>query len=490
MSGHELSYAVRFRVIARYIGHLCLVLAILTVVPFGVSLVARDLHFAWRAAVSTALLAAAGALLARVRGTPNIQRNEAAAIVVAGFLIAPIAMAFPFTASGLDAVDALFEAVSGITTTGLTVVNSTSSMPASFLFARAWMQWYGGLGVVVLSLALVTRPGTQAHRISAVEDSSETLRDIVGNTRAHARRMWIIYVLMTGAGFLAMVLSGTRLFPAIVHSLAAVSTGGFSTSDRSLMGLPSPATRWVALALGLAGAVPLAIYYRLLRQRDWRSFVFDPEVIAITGAVVVVGVLLTLCLRGLQGAPWSQAFGGGFSTALSSQSTTGFSTLSIADLPPVAKGLLVVSMFTGGCLGSTAGAVKWLRLLLLFKAVSLLVARSSVPRHAVLELRLRGDRIEPGEISDAALVFVLFLVTNMATWLIFLAAGQPALDSLFDVVSATGTVGLSTGVTGSSLPTGLKLLLCADMWLGRLEIVAFLVVLYPYNWLGQRRNSL
>jgi trk system potassium uptake protein TrkH len=150
---------------------------------------------------------------------------------------------------------------------------------------------------------------------------------------------------------------------------------------------------------------------------------------------------------------------------------------------------MILSMFVGGDVGSTAGGIKIVRLLILARLVQVLLQRTSVTPHAVLTPRLGGRRIEADEARDAVCLAALFAGVNAASWVAFLAAGYDPLNALFDVASATGTVGLSSGVTSADLPAALKAVLCFDMLAGRLEVVALLVLFYPRTWIGRRARA-
>jgi len=172
--------------------------------------------------------------------------------------------------------------------------------------------------------------------------------------------------------------------------------------------------------------------------------------------------------------------------ALSAQSTTGFSPIPIAALGPGAKLLLILAMVTGGSLGSTAGGLKLLRVLVALRVLQWMVLRTRLPKDAVATPHVGGQEIGEHEIARVLALFVAFLALIGVSWLPFLLLGYAPLDSLFEVVSAVGTVGLSTGIARPDLETGLKLVLCADMLLGRLEILAFLVAFSPRTWIGRR----
>jgi trk/ktr system potassium uptake protein len=175
--------------VLKYFGVLCLVLSALTLVPFSVSLSFREVNVAVRYAVVLGVLGMLGAILIRLREPKRVQANEGMVLVALIFLFAPLVMAYPFMASGLNFLDALFETISGITTTGLSTLPAVERAPRSFIFARSWMQWYGGLGIMALSLGLVAEPGRIVKGLAAAESEDD---DLVGGIRAHARRMLIV----------------------------------------------------------------------------------------------------------------------------------------------------------------------------------------------------------------------------------------------------------------------------------------------------------
>jgi trk system potassium uptake protein TrkH len=235
------------------------------------------------------------------------------------------------------------------------------------------------------------------------------------------------------------------------------------------------------------GAVPLFIYYSLFRG-DWRKLAGNFEIKGLL-LVAVLAVAATISmLNTVDGLPLRQAIGDGTLLALSAQTTTGFSTISIPKLSEASKLITILFMFIGGNVGSTAGGIKILRLLIIFKMIRLLVARSGLPPSAVVQPRLAGRRLESFEVERSFLLIFLFFIVILLSLLPFLILGYPFLDSLFEIVSATCTVGLSTGITSPSLPTLLKGILCLDMLMGRLEIVAFLILFYPPAWFGKKRG--
>jgi trk system potassium uptake protein TrkH len=398
------------------------------------------------------------------------------------FLFAPLAMSWPMMASGLGFLDALFESISGVTTTGLTTTATVADKPETFLFARAWMQWLGGLGIVVLSLAVMIQPGLVAKRLGDMEDYEE---DMIGGTRAHARRVFIVYAVLTVVGIVLLGLLKIGWFEAILYCFAAVSTGGFSPHDASLAGLQSHAAQAAIALLSMAGGISLIVYPRVFRN-GWRVLLDDRQLQGFFAAGLLMTMLLAASLWMQSGFTWIRALGHGALNALSAQSTAGFSSLDISKLDAGSKIVLIFSMFLGGSVGSTSGGIKILRLLILLHLLLLLIQRAGMPRNAVAQARLGGRRLQTDEIQNALSLILVFIICIVVSWLAFVVMGHNPLDSLFEVVSAIGTAGLSAGITAPELHPFLKVVLCIDMLLGRLEIFAWVILVYPGTWFGKR----
>jgi trk system potassium uptake protein TrkH len=457
---------------------------ILALVPLGASFVFGETDVTFRYAAVILVLLIVGGGFARLEVSEQVQTNEAMVLAALLFLVTSVFMSFPLMASGMTFLDALFEAVSASTTTGLSMVAATGGMPKSFFFGRAWMQWYGGLGIVILSVALVIRPGAIAKGLTVTEAEAH---DLVGGTKIHARRVLLVYAALTVVGIIVLSTAGIGFTNALLYSFAAISTGGFSPHDNSLAGLGNwPAAVLVTL-ICMAGAVPLVFYHD--RFRRWRS----PETALQVKALLLAGVFATLligfCMWLSERQPLSAVVVHAPLLALSAQTTTGFSTMSPANLDGASKLILIGSMIVGGGAGSTAGGFKLIRLIIVLQLLRTIILRISSAEHAVIEPRLAARRLQESEIHEAFLLIILFISLIFASWVPFVVMGYEPLDSLFEVVSATATVGLSTGITGPNLPAMLKGTLCVDMLLGRLEIIAWLIVLHPGTWIGRRRKA-
>jgi len=306
----------------------------------------------------------------------------------------------------------------------------------------------------------------------------------VTTARAQARHILLVYALLTLAGTAILSLAVGDTFTAFVHMLATLSTGGFSSFDASIAALPASGA-WIVTVFSALGAVPLLLYYQVLLRKPG-ALLADPELRTLLALILIMSIAVTLSLALNSGMSIALALRNGVMLATSAQTTTGFSSTEIGNLDPTSKLLLMMSMFVGGGAGSTAGGIKLLRLIIILRLLQHFLRRTAMPPHAVTRPLLSGRALERTEIERAMLIATLFVIAIAMSWAVFVAYGYTPLDALFEVTSAVGTVGLSTGISATDLELPLKLVLCVDMILGRLEAVALLVILYPTTWIGKR----
>jgi trk system potassium uptake protein len=467
---HPLVQPVRPLVVCRFVGQLLLVLALLLAVPTLFALWHGDRRLALALLLTALLPSLLLGICARLPPSDRpLQANEALVVTALAFILAPALLTIPLASAGLPLLDAWFEAVSGITTTGLSLVSHPEAASPALLLTRSWMQWIGGLGMVVLSLTLAVGRAADMHQLANAASLEE---DPAESVRIHARRVLAVYLILTAFGFALVLASGLPVFDAWIHTLSAISTGGFAAFPNNLAGLDRP-IELALLAVAFLGALPLPLFYRVV-VHGTRSFFGDLELRALAAAVTLAALLLW-CLGEV--TPVDALL-----QALSAQTGTGFSTLDIGALEPQAKWILMLSMLTGAGIGSTAGGVKLLRVLILIRVLQLTILRAQVPRHAVITPTLGERHLDPHQIEHALLLLLLFPLVILLSWLPFLAAGYAPLNSLLDIISATATVGLSSGITTPALEPGLKVLLTLDMLAGRVEIIALLVLVYPGTW--------
>lgn len=477
---HALALPVRYRVLTRYLAGIGLVVIVLRLVPISVALLNGDWTFMINQLVTLAALSAICWPLSRIQAPEDIKDNEAMVILALSFFLSAASGCIPFIGEGLNSIDAFFEAVSAVTTTGLSTVNHVQQHSTGFLFARSWMQWYGGLGVVVFSIGLLFLDKGLAARRLAMGDISDS-RDILGNARAHSLKLLVIYCALTAFAISLLLIVGVPPMSAVTHALSGISTGGFSIYDSSLATIEPWFIQLFIVLCGVLGAISLPFYYRFV-QNGIKELSFNVEIRALPALSILVIGLLFFC-----SAPGDESILFRLKQAvilgLSAQTTTGFSNVEVAALDNASKLSLIFSMLVGGSIGSTAGGIKILRLLIVLRLIQFFIQRTALPAHAVMERHLGNDRLESDDIEKALMLILIFLATVLCSWLPFLMEGYDPLNALFEVVSACSTTGLSAGITRVGLEPELKAVLIVDMLLGRVEFLAFLVFLYPRTWI-------
>lgn len=420
------------------------------------------------------LIASAGAgilgllfkFVGRKAGDVPLSLPEGGIIVLIGWLLAIIFSALPLTLFGpLSFALALFESVSGWTTTGLSVMDVRAT-PNILLMWRSLMQFAGGAGLAIIMLSAIVGPAGRG--VSEAEGRSEQL---LPNVRHSANLVVRIYLGYAVAGILLYIGAGMTVFDAINHSFCSLSTGGFSTRVESIGYYNSVAVEVITMILMFLGAANFAMHYVLLKGKV-RTFFRNGEV-RLTGVLFAAFVPIVLFLVAWPMYSAGRAIRVSLFAVVSALTTTGYSTVSYTHWSDFGIACLIVLMLVGGGINSTAGGIKQFRIFLLFKSVVWEVASHLMPGSAVQDRYIwRGENklyIEAQHVKEAGNYLFLYLATYTTGVLIFLAYGYSFRDSLFEFASALGTVGLSVGLTGPTAPAGILWTEMAGMFLGRLE---------------------
>lgn len=439
--------------------------------------------------LSLLLSAGAGALL----WLPN-RRQHSELTVREGFLIVTLFWivlgfdgALPFLLGlHLDLTDSVFESISGFTTTGATVVLGLDRLPPSILYHRQQIQWLGGMGIIVLAVAILPLMGVGGMQLYRAETSGVAKHEKPTPRIAEtARALWALYFGLTLACALAYWLAGMTAFDAIGHAFATVATGGFSTHDASIGYYDSPLIEMIATVFMLAGGVNFAIHFVAWRKLDLRVYVTDPEVrvywlIFLGGSVIVAA---SLYFAGTYSSPETSIRQGVFQVA-SILTSTGFGTATFAAWPLHIPLVLVILSFIGGCGGSTAGGIKVLRVMLLGK-MGVRQLLQLVHPQAMLAVRVGGRPVRDEVLFSVWGFYVLYIVTALMLTVAMMAAGLD-LESAFGAVVATiNLLGPGLGDVATNFTTVgpvVKWLAVFSMLAGRLEIFTLLILFLPAYW--------
>ncbi len=389
-------------------------------------------------------------------------------------------------ALSLSITDAIFESMSGLTTTGATVLTGLDELPKSILYYRQQLQWLGGMGIIVLAVAVLPMLGVggmQLYRAEApgpVKDNKLTPR--ITET---AKALWYVYVAFTIACTLSYMAAGMGWFDALCHAFSTVAIGGFSTHDLSIGFFDSNAIDLVAIFFMFAAGINFSLHFYAWRYVSVRHYSKDPEFRAYTAVLIVVSVLVVATLFQHQYFDTAgQTIVRGVFQAVSIATTTGFTTDSFSTWPTVLPVLLLFTSFIGGCAGSTAGGIKVIRCLLIYKQGVREIVRLVHPS-AEIPVKL-GNTAVPYRVVDAVWgFFSIYVVVFGVMMLIMMATGIDQVTAFSAVAATLNNLGPGLGDVSAgfmSLNDTAKWIAMAGMLLGRLEIFTLLVLITPMFW--------
>ena len=383
--------------------------------------------------------------------------------------------ALPFVlVHNMGLLDAFFESMSAITTTGLTMMAPTlDSAAKSLIFWRSVISWTGGIGIVVLALSGVLTTYTKSSKLIVAEGREENIRPNIKNTM---REIWSIYALMTVLGVLLLYASGMNLFDSINYSMSAISTTGMDTEPGLLTDLHNYWIDFSLIIIMILGATSFSVHYLLIKKRDLNTLFLDMEfrALVIISALATITIMPKLILfygSNLVGMEYA------FFHVVSSFTCGGFALTSphlVSQWSDFVKIILVLLMFVGGSSGSTAGGIKISRFLLFVKSVFWKIKASVLPADTYFQRKFEGRDVMNSELREVSQFIILYVIFILAGVLILTGLGNDLGNAVFEVVSAQSNVGVSAGITSPDMPAVAKAMLILNMWIGRLEIVPIL----------------
>ncbi len=408
-------------------------------------------------------------------------------VVVLFWVLLSLLGAWPFMLSArLTPADAVFESASGITTTGATVITGLDELPKSLLFYRQQLQWLGGMGLIVLGVAVLPMlgiGGMQLYRAEAPGPLKE--EKLTPRLAETARALWRIYVALTLACALGYWLAGMGLFDAVAHSLATVSTGGFSTHDASIGYFHSAGVEAVGILFMLLAAINFGVHYAVLLRRNPLLWLRDVEARTFLLFVLAVTLFVGLILR-LQGGyvQWHPSLRDATFEVVSVVTSTGFGTVDFSHWPEMLPVLLILISFVGGCGGSTAGGMKVMRVLLLVRQGALEVRRLIHP-HAYQPLRLGRRVVDERLMQSIWGFFAVYMAAFVLLVMLMIHAGLDKVSAFSAVATCMNNLGPGLGTVAynfQSVSDFGKLVSVVAMLLGRLEVFTVLVLMSPHFW--------
>ena len=418
----------------------------------------------------------------------NLRAREGFLAVSLAWVLLAIFGALPFVFSGVipDFIDALFESVSGFTTTGATIMTNVEGQPHGVMFWRSFTHWIGGMGVLVLTLALLPKMSERTSHLVRAESPGPTLSKIVPRMGDTAKILYIIYAVLTIINFLALLAAGMGPYDAALHALGTAGTGGFSNYAASVGHFASPCIDWITTFFMLVFGVNFALYYKAITG-GWREALHSEELRWFLGIFGGVTLLTTLSiLPEYEGNFLTSLRYGAFQVA-SLMSTTGYATTDFNLWPAAAKMVMLIVMFTGSCAGSTAGGMKICRIGMMCKEGMREIRRTIQPRK-VQVVRFEGKVVEEDTLHQVGVFLLMYML------LIVLGSVAVSLEGLYDLetnftaaLTCVSNVGPGYGAVGpagsfSGYGPVSTFILTFLMLAGRLEIFPMLALFHPAMW--------
>ena len=478
-------------IILKILGTLLMLFSILAnVLPLLVSVVYQDgMHTSFLS--STLIIFSTGSIffLLTRKSKRELGIRDGFLVVTLFWAVLGIAGCLPFVFSSaldLSITDAVFESLSGLTTTGATVISGLDSLPKSILFYRQQLQWLGGMGIIVLAISLLPMLGIGGMQLYRAE-SPGPIKDnkLLPRLAETAKALWYIYLTLTAVCAVSYWVAGMDIFDAVSHSFATIAIGGFSTYDQSIGHFENSAIEFVAIIFMFISGVNFAMHFTAWQNRSVRHYLGDPEFLFYSFILLIVSVVTITVLY------FSEIYIGFFEVTIkglfqvvSFATTTGFTTADFNAWPLFLPYVLLYAAIIGACAGSTGGGMKVIRILLIFKQGFREVQRLIHPK-AVIPVKLGRNPVPDRIIESVWGFFAVYVMAFMVMLLALLGTG-------LDIITAFSAVGacinnLGPGLAGvsetyGSLPDQAKWILCFAMLLGRLEIFTLLVLFTPMFW--------
>jgi trk system potassium uptake protein TrkH len=438
--------------------------------------------------LSILALAAVGGAMARVRPkTTNIYAKDGFAIVGFGWLLMSVLGAAPFLLSGAvpSPVDAVFESISGFSTTGASIIKNVEALPHGILFWRSFAHWIGGLGFLLLMLAILPTARANTVHIMKAESPGPAPEKFVPQIRRVAKILYGIYVALTFAEVIFLLCGGVPLFDALIHAFGTTSTGGFSNKNFSIGSFHSVYVENVVMAFMLLCGVNFTLYHALLR-RNFSAFLHDEEFRFYALAILTASFLIAFNTFGQAFASFGEALRHGFFQVIAQITTTAYATADFSKWPTFSKCVMLFLMLCGASASSTGGGLKCVRVILLVKIARREVERLIHPR-SVRAVKLNGKAVEEETLSGVVVFFFLYVATIVVATLLVSAEGRDIVSTWTAVLASISNNGTGLGMVSNmgsfadfSVASKIVLLVC--MFVGRLEIYPVLLLSMPTFW--------
>ena len=474
---------MNFKVVLYVLGGLLRLLGLFMIVPLGVAYYYGENLTPFL--VSIFITTLTGFLLFSYKTGEEWMRKEGFAIVALGWLAAAVFGAIPFMMDGISPLNSVFESMSAFTTTGSTILTDIESHPKGILFWRGMMQWLGGMGIILLFIAILPKLGVAGRQLFRAEAPGPTEDKLKPRIRDTAKILWMVYFVISFLQVVALLLAGVSLYDSLNHTFATMACGGFSNYALSVGAFENPLVEYIITFFTFVAGANFALHYRAI-YIDKKFLLKDDEFRFYTALVLSASGLLTLLLWRDLDTGLFDSFRFAIFQVVTIMTSTGFATTDFNLWSESAKMVLIIVMFIGACAGSTGGGIKVVRILILLRHSRAELFKAIHPR-AVRSVKFNNKSVPDEIISSIVSFVVLYLLIFLTSALILSVLGMDIITSVTASIATLGNIGPGLNVVGpmgsfDPIPPLGKLVLIANMWIGRLEVYTVIVLFTPEFW--------
>lgn len=478
---------MNFGIVIRVLGILLIIESALMLPSFFISIYTNEVDKI-PFLIAIVLAAAIGFILSRKKNYKNqIGARDGLAIVSLGWIMASVIGAIPLYLSNSTPtyIDAFFEIVSGLTTTGATVIANVEGLPHGVIFWRSFTHWIGGMGILVFTIALLPALGIGGFQIYKAESPGPVAGKIAPRIKDTAKILYTTYLVITIIQVILLLIGGMDIFESLIYSFGTVGTGGFSNKNNSIAYYDSTYIHLVIGVFMVLSGVNFSLYYSLFK-RKFKEVFRDEELRLYLGIVIGATLLIAINLISTSYSNPGLAFRDSFFQVGSIMTTTGYSTVDFDLWPSFSKGIILILMVIGGSAGSTAGGTKVIRSLVMFKLIKRETTKIFHPR-AVIPLKDNGKTVSEDTVVSICSFFALYAIVFIVSTLLVSLEGIDLVSSLSSVLATLSNVGPGLGFVGPTRNFGefhqiTKVLFSLLMLLGRLELFTLIALIAPKNW--------
>ncbi len=484
---------MNFKFVLNILGRILLMIAafMMTIIPWVIYFHENSILFAIEKSIVIPLITGL-ILISLTKGySKDIGAKEAYILASATWVIMGIAGSLPFWLSHTtnSFIDALFESISGFTTTGSSILTDIEAAPKSVLYWRSLTHWIGGMGIIVLTVAIFPSLRIASYRLFSSESSGIDSSKLMPKTSSMAKRLWGIYISLTAIMTLILMLGGVNFYESICHAFASIATGGFSTKNASA-GFYTPFVQYVMMFFMLISGINFALHYGLIKGR-FKDLINNIELRTYLSIIFLVGTSIGLMLYFKIGLPFEQAFRDSFFQVISVITATGFASTDYLEWNQVSWLLIFLLMFVGACIGSTGGGIKVIRHVIAVKVIFRLFLQQIHP-HQVKSIKINKKPIEEKKVHSIVTFIFIYLFIFFVGGMCLMATGLDPASAFSASITSMGGIGPGLGTVGPAsnfahLSDVAKIILPILMIIGRLEVLSFLVIFTPNFWKGNNK---